>query len=1573
MRFARHAAFAGTFFLIALPAPAQDEDGGGMIQRFLQDKLSSGGREVRISGFEGLLSGAARLGELTIADDKGVWLTLRNAELDWSRAALLRGNLSVETLSAGELIVERLPEAAPQDENALPDAPKAEASGFSLPELPISIRIDTLAIERAELGEPVLGQAAVLGLQGGVELASGEGRVDLETRRLDGPDDTISLHGSFVNETRTLTLDLSMSEDAGGIVSSLLKLPGSPSLDLKVAGDGPLTDFAADIGLRTDEQDRIAGAVTLKGDDAGNTTFTADIGGDITPLIPADFHEFFGDDIRLTVNGARGAEGTLDLPLFSLAAKSLQLQGAVTLGADGLPTAFDIDGKMGRADGAPLRLPVSGPGTYLDQVALAAEFDAAQSDRWTLTAEVDGVDTEAANLDQLALDGVGRISTGDGAAVSGDLLFDFAGLALADPALAKAAGETLNGGVAFSWQQGSALDITRLFADGADFGVTILGDLRVADRSLKISGQGQVRADDISRFSDLAGRPLTGQATVGLSGQGDPLGGIFAVTADIAADGLSIGDETADRLLDGPVTIATAARRDTSGTVLDRFELRSRGVEADASGNVGSGSSDLRFSAALSDVGLVLPGHEGQLTLSGEARETAPGDWMTGLELAGPYELAGNLAGRIHPGDGDITLDLSMPDIAPLVPDHSGPISVTGSAKEEAEGKWNVDLDVGGPYELAAQVAGLVAPGESDVALEIALPDIAPLVPDHSGPISVTGSAKEEAEGKWNVDLDVGGPYELAAQVAGLVAPGESDVALEIALPDIAPLVPGHTGAVALSGTAAETGTGGWKFKLDGSGPYEAQVNLDGSMGGGPGEVALTASLPDIAPLAPGLTGPILAEGTASDAGDGLWKIDFDASGPYDSVATVDGVVGGGQSDLLLDVSLPDLSPLVPQVQGPVRARGTAAEAGDGRWNVDFNVAAPQGATADIAGAVGATGTDVELAVAVPQVSAFAPGVNGALTAAATAAQREDGAWELDLDANGPYSSTVAAGGIYGPGVSSLAVEAALPDVGALAPAYSGPLSIKGTANEASANTWNVVLDAGLPYDGTANIVGAIAAGATALDLQVNLPTIAPFAPGITGGFSATGNVAQSAAGYAVTLDTNGPQGVSSSVSGSVAADFATVALNATGTAPLGLANKALSPNIINGTAAFNIAVDGAPSLEAVSGTVTINGADMTLPEFRQNLSGINVQVGLDGSSVQLDASANSQAGGSLGANGSLQISGGMNANLQASLNQFVLTDPTLFSTTLDGGVTISGPLTGGANIDGRINVGRTEIRIPDGGLGFGGAVPNLTHTNEPNSVRQTRQRAGLIEEKKSSSSGSGGAGAVFGLNVTVRAPDEIFIRGRGLDTELGGGMVVTGTTATPKPVGEIEVIRGRLDILGQRLDVTEGTVSLAGGLQPYIDITASSSRDDFEFVAKITGPVDDPTFKLSSVPDLPQDEVLAYFLFGKSVTDLSALQAVQMASALATLTGRGGVGLMGNIREGLGLDDLDLATTDDGGAEVRAGKYISDNIYTEFVADSQGETEIDLNIDVSKNFTVKGTADSKGDSSIGIYFERDY
>jgi translocation and assembly module TamB len=78
-------------------------------------------------------------------------------------------------------------------------------------------------------------------------------------------------------------------------------------------------------------------------------------------------------------------------------------------------------------------------------------------------------------------------------------------------------------------------------------------------------------------------------------------------------------------------------------------------------------------------------------------------------------------------------------------------------------------------------------------------------------------------------------------------------------------------------------------------------------------------------------------------------------------------------------------------------------------------------------------------------------------------------------------------------------------------------------------------------------------------------------------------------------------------------------------------------------------------------------------------------------------------------------------------------------------------------------------------------------------------------------------------------------------------------------------------------------------------------------------------------------------------------------------------------LRQNIGLDDFDVTTDDEGNAAVRAGKYLSDNVYTDVTITSDGSTEINLNLDVTDEITAKGSVDQDGETSVGVFFERDY
>ena len=275
-------------------------------------------------------------------------------------------------------------------------------------------------------------------------------------------------------------------------------------------------------------------------------------------------------------------------------------------------------------------------------------------------------------------------------------------------------------------------------------------------------------------------------------------------------------------------------------------------------------------------------------------------------------------------------------------------------------------------------------------------------------------------------------------------------------------------------------------------------------------------------------------------------------------------------------------------------------------------------------------------------------------------------------------------------------------------------------------------------------------------------------------------------------------------------------------------------------------------------------------------------------------------------------------------------------------------------------------MRVPSGGGVNLGSIPSIRHVNEPADVAATRRRAGLTET-------AAGPGISFPLDLTIRAPNQIFVRGRGLDAELGGQVRLGGTTANVTASGFFELIRGRLDILGRRIELTRGLIDLRGALDPYIEFVAETRSDDILVRVILEGLASNPSVRFESEPDLPQEEAVARLLFRRGLDSISPLQAAELVAAAATLSGQRSGGLTGGLRAALGLSDLDIAEGEDGATELRIGAYLSENIYSQVTADSEGRQEINLNLDLTPSITIKGRADTAGDTGIGIFFEKDY
>ncbi len=206
-------------------------------------------------------------------------------------------------------------------------------------------------------------------------------------------------------------------------------------------------------------------------------------------------------------------------------------------------------------------------------------------------------------------------------------------------------------------------------------------------------------------------------------------------------------------------------------------------------------------------------------------------------------------------------------------------------------------------------------------------------------------------------------------------------------------------------------------------------------------------------------------------------------------------------------------------------------------------------------------------------------------------------------------------------------------------------------------------------------------------------------------------------------------------------------------------------------------------------------------------------------------------------------------------------------------------------------------------------------------------------------------------LDVAVKAPQRIFVRGRGLDAEFGGKLQLIGPISALRASGAFDMVRGRLDILTQRIAFDRGIITFAGDLDPILDFSGSTRTGSVTITVTVSGRASDPQVTFTSSPDLPQDEILAQLIFSKGDRASCRRCRSRGSRAAASELSGGSGGVLAQLRATTGLDDLDIVTDEQGQTAVAAGRYVTENVY---VGVQQGTTSessrVTIDLDVTKS-----------------------
>lgn len=435
------------------------------------------------------------------------------------------------------------------------------------------------------------------------------------------------------------------------------------------------------------------------------------------------------------------------------------------------------------------------------------------------------------------------------------------------------------------------------------------------------------------------------------------------------------------------------------------------------------------------------------------------------------------------------------------------------------------------------------------------------------------------------------------------------------------------------------------------------------------------------------------------------------------------------------------------------------------------------------------------------------------------------------------------------------------------------------------------------------------------------------------------------------------------------------IALSVKGRADAALANAQLagSGQRVAGKLAFDVNVRGTTARPAISGSGSLRGGSFRDPIQGISFTGISGRFAGRGDRIIISRlTARTPGGGSVSIVGSISTnaSAGLPANLTVTARKAQLISNPVVTLVTGLNLKLNGALMFDPVLSGSIDIRSMNVNIPERLPASAAPLKGAKHIAPP---RQTRARLkALAREARVTARRKSRTGGPR-LNLRIDARNQIFVRGRGIDAELGGSIRVTGTTSAPRANGGFDIRRGRLDLLTQRIEFTRGKLRFLGDIMPELDFIAQTTAGGVTAQVLINGPASKPRFTFTSTPALPPDEVLSRLLFEKASGSLTPFQAVQLAAAVATLSGKGGPGILDKARRALGVDTLDVGVGEDG-PTVGASRYISRRISVGVKAGAKPENSgATVKIDLNRRIKLLGEVGGDGRASVGIAAEIEY
>ncbi|KKC27454.1 translocation/assembly module TamB domain-containing protein, partial [Sphingomonas sp. SRS2] len=313
----------------------------------------------------------------------------------------------------------------------------------------------------------------------------------------------------------------------------------------------------------------------------------------------------------------------------------------------------------------------------------------------------------------------------------------------------------------------------------------------------------------------------------------------------------------------------------------------------------------------------------------------------------------------------------------------------------------------------------------------------------------------------------------------------------------------------------------------------------------------------------------------------------------------------------------------------------------------------------------------------------------------------------------------------------------------------------------------------------------------------------------------------------------------------------------------------------ISGPVSIGADVSGTAANPVIRGSLRSTDARLESAITGTVINKIAAAGRFDGSRLLIDKlSGQTRGGGTVSGRATFDFAGGKGLGMDVAIDA----QNALLLSRDDIGATLTGPMTIKSDENGGTIAG--DMRLVRGRFQLGraeavAAIPQFEtiELNRPDDDGVTVRRA------------------PWRLDIKLDARNQLAVTGLGLDSEWRGKLDLGGTIDNPAITGRVDLVRGGYEFAGRRFDLDRGSIRFLGEAppDPLLDIQAKANLNGVNATITVSGTGQKPEISFTSIPALPEDELLSRLLFGTSITNLSAPEALQLAAAVGSLRGGGG------------------------------------------------------------------------------------